>query len=436
MVSRIYVEKRPGFDVAAKGLAGELHDIVSRHLPLACFGEVTQPLMRNSIGALGSSFRYLFVSYPEVRNPSARYRHYLDTYLHEGAFMNDRDLSHLVADREFAHVFEATGPVVYHSDTYECTTLVCNVRIDGALCACVVTNDLVEPLTKRDDVIVCQLARYLGERLADEDLYELTHPEHVREVLEGLVHHHLLPEQRIQKLLDTYEWNMHDTFAVALLRLVEESDYRKALEPLALSLARLTLNDCYLIEQDTVVFPFDLTHMRLSYDELVELVGRHVRDLPLEAAISSPFEDFKDLYYYCRQAHVVQEAARSKDPTNDCVTAEAYAIDYLLAKLTQKSTAGTVVPRELASLLRYDRAHSTSHVHLLRVYLDNDRNVAATVRQEYIHRNTFGYRLRKIEEITGLDLDDADVRLRLGIGLRMLEREGLIDEAAPHARQR
>ena len=31
----------------------------------------------------------------------------------------------------------------------------------------------------------------------------------------------------------------------------------------------------------------------------------------------------------------------------------------------------------------------------------------------FIHRNTLAYRIRKIEEITGLDLDDAAIRMRI-----------------------
>ena len=36
-----------------------------------------------------------------------------------------------------------------------------------------------------------------------------------------------------------------------------------------------------------------------------------------------------------------------------------------------------------------------------------------------VHRNTVLYRLDRIGEITGFDLDDSDIRLRLQIALRI-----------------
>lgn len=47
------------------------------------------------------------------------------------------------------------------------------------------------------------------------------------------------------------------------------------------------------------------------------------------------------------------------------------------------------------------------------------------MRQEYVHSNTFNYRLRRIEDIAGLDLDDEGARFRLLVAFRLLEWEGM-----------
>lgn len=49
----------------------------------------------------------------------------------------------------------------------------------------------------------------------------------------------------------------------------------------------------------------------------------------------------------------------------------------------------------------------------LLVYLRHERNVVETAQVLVVHRNTLNYRVRKIEEITGMDLNDADIRLRI-----------------------
>jgi purine catabolism regulator len=41
-----------------------------------------------------------------------------------------------------------------------------------------------------------------------------------------------------------------------------------------------------------------------------------------------------------------------------------------------------------------------------------------------VHRNTTAYRVKRIEEITGWDLREADLRLALSIALRILDADG------------
>jgi purine catabolism regulator len=43
-----------------------------------------------------------------------------------------------------------------------------------------------------------------------------------------------------------------------------------------------------------------------------------------------------------------------------------------------------------------------------------------TVARLYLHRNTLAYRLRKIEEITGLSMEDARNVMTLGLAAKIL----------------
>ena len=73
----------------------------------------------------------------------------------------------------------------------------------------------------------------------------------------------------------------------------------------------------------------------------------------------------------------------------------------------------------LDSLLAYDRQHGAELVRTLDAYFraNGSPKEAATILS--VHRNTVLYRLDRIAEITGLDLSDADVRLRLQVALRI-----------------
>jgi purine catabolism regulator len=59
------------------------------------------------------------------------------------------------------------------------------------------------------------------------------------------------------------------------------------------------------------------------------------------------------------------------------------------------------------------------HLATLRAYLERG-GVGEASAALGIHRNTAAYRLRRIEALTGWDLADPDMRLALGIALRVV----------------
>jgi DNA-binding PucR family transcriptional regulator len=58
-------------------------------------------------------------------------------------------------------------------------------------------------------------------------------------------------------------------------------------------------------------------------------------------------------------------------------------------------------------------------LHTLRGYLLAGRNARAAAEALQIHRNTLPYRLRRIEEVLGVDLTDADDLFTLELAIRM-----------------
>ncbi len=71
----------------------------------------------------------------------------------------------------------------------------------------------------------------------------------------------------------------------------------------------------------------------------------------------------------------------------------------------------------LGQLLAYDRDHGGDLVRTLEAFFSATGSPKEAASILNVHRNTILYRLERIREITGLNLDDADVRLRLHLAL-------------------
>jgi hypothetical protein len=71
-------------------------------------------------------------------------------------------------------------------------------------------------------------------------------------------------------------------------------------------------------------------------------------------------------------------------------------------------------------LTRYDRTKKSTLRDFLFVYIMSDCNIAATAKKLYLHRNTVIYRAKRIQELTGLSLDNGELRVSLALSCMMM----------------
>lgn len=75
----------------------------------------------------------------------------------------------------------------------------------------------------------------------------------------------------------------------------------------------------------------------------------------------------------------------------------------------------------LKKLIEYDKDNGTEYVKTFSVYLKSFKNLTHTAEKLFLHRNTVLYRLKKIEEILQIDLNNYNLCLRLQLDMLSLE---------------
>lgn len=88
----------------------------------------------------------------------------------------------------------------------------------------------------------------------------------------------------------------------------------------------------------------------------------------------------------------------------------------LLPRTTDEATV--LVSRVLGPLIRQDAEHASDYLNTLRVILRVDRSWQQAAAALHIHKQTLGYRIRKIEQITGRGLTKTEHIAELWIALR------------------
>jgi len=94
-------------------------------------------------------------------------------------------------------------------------------------------------------------------------------------------------------------------------------------------------------------------------------------------------------------------------------------IRRLLFPLRDSAELRAFYAEYLGDLESYDERHGTELIRTLEGFFAHHGNHVRAAEALHLHRNTLLYRLARIQSISGLDLDDAEVRLAVQVALRL-----------------
>jgi purine catabolism regulator len=90
----------------------------------------------------------------------------------------------------------------------------------------------------------------------------------------------------------------------------------------------------------------------------------------------------------------------------------------LLLSMTEPDALRAFADSTLDPLDAYDRDHGGELVISLRAFLEHNARWETAAAQLFVHRHTLRYRMRKVEELTGRDLNSSFDRMEFWLALR------------------
>ena len=92
----------------------------------------------------------------------------------------------------------------------------------------------------------------------------------------------------------------------------------------------------------------------------------------------------------------------------------------MLAGISDLTDVNAFIREWLGQLIDYDTRRKAELVHTLTQYLEHGGNYDATAAELSVHKSTLKYRLQRIRDLTGLELNDPDVHFNLQLATRAL----------------
>jgi len=216
-------------------------------------------------------------------------------------------------------------------------------------------------------------------------------------------------------LLRERGWQDYDFYRVIRISLTEPAQMARlsAERPRALMLPgenTVTLVECLKQAEETS----QVTDERLS--KLVQEMDTHggVSDL------SCHFSRLPDLYNQADEALV---SAQTQKKPMICFAEQA--LDTLMNNAIDPRTRSMFMHPAIHQMLLPGFTRYRKYLRTLLLYLENERQLAPTARQLFIHKNSLLYRINMLTQELQLNLDEPDDRLRLLLSLKMIDLQNL-----------
>lgn len=172
----------------------------------------------------------------------------------------------------------------------------------------------------------------------------------------------------------------------------------------------MALPGCHVIAQRdnaAIVWSSEITH---KVGNIYSLFPEQCR---VKIGVSLPFRDIGSLKAHYQEAIDAFEIGSLLDPDLHIYTFEDYGIYDMFRKVSDHDDLSRYLHPALPKLAEYDRENGANLALTLHTYLKHSCSTTETARALYLHRNSVIYRLRRIEELCDIDLNDTDTRFRL-----------------------
>lgn len=394
-----------------------LQDINNKNLPLKALGEIAEEILGNPVSLIEPNFRVIFTVIDESQY-HIDIKHILEPQ--DFVYLEIDEINMLKTDPEYKKAATTTEPTIYSDKLYGYRALYQNIFLENIFVARLVIYEIGRAFTDRDLSLCPFICHHLTNGLLRKDTDNFNQPRGFDELLNKLVRHIMVDEDHIISVLRENEWEVNDDYFCLKIVPFTDEENSQLISTFAMQLAVHSSNNSYLIKDNDLIFIFNLTRSGISRNQVLSSIVPLLRDWLFKAGISTVFNDFKNLYYYYRQAEHALSVGKNIDSSFWYYRFEDYLLDYIVSKSKEQLIPEALCPDGLLRLIEYDQTKDTEYCELLRAYLENNMNIAKTIKQVFLHRNTFLYRIERIHEILQMDLNDPEVRLSLLMVFRIM----------------
>ncbi|MHA6252838.1 PucR family transcriptional regulator [Oceanobacillus sp. CAU 1775] len=146
-----------------------------------------------------------------------------------------------------------------------------------------------------------------------------------------------------------------------------------------------------------------------------------VKDYAVQVGVGNISKTILDVAQSYNEAQDTLNIGQNSNQEDFTISFNDLGIYRMLYKFDDLNQLKDFIPQSLQKLLNYQKSNKDALIETLYVFLQCQQNIAKSAQLLYVHYKTVTYRLERIKEITGMNLEDPEEMLSVQVGLRIID---------------
>lgn len=226
----------------------------------------------------------------------------------------------------------------------------------------------------------------------------------------------------LEKKAKTYGWNLSDFSDLVVLLIstgdtIDERGYNHIEFNCKDEIKRLYPNSIYTIFENKLIFIVSGVNEEKAIKKLLnDLLDSIGDDIFISVGSKKDNILMSDISY--NEAIIAQNVGKKISDERICFYDDLGAYK-LLASVHNSVIAKDFMQTYLNPLKIYDQEQKQDLLSTLDALVLNDWDIASVAKEQYVHYNTVKYRINKISDILGLELNNADNKINIALALKL-----------------
>jgi len=327
----------------------------------------------------------------------------------------------LLFDNNFAATFEENDVFEYPSFIKDEVLLCYNIFYQGKYTARLLAQTIDRNPSQGDLALVQRLGQAIT--LVYKRYYNSleNYSDHIqfRNTLKKLISGSVSTAERPKDLLVYRNWKQVNTFQMIKFQLSLKDNTGISLEYFCSQIEN-AFSECCAVKLPEGIFCIRNLTLGDNTSVFLGKLPYFLRENVCKAGISNEFSNFYDLHTYCFEADVALVIGERTDSMLWYYHFRDYAFTYLKDQCVLELPVRQICHPALKILMEFDEKEHAELYLTLKTFFEEKYNGSHTADKLCIHRTTFFYRLKKIETLTGIDLDNFDQRIYLMLSFALI----------------